>query len=587
MMNAPSTSARSRALPWLTALFILSFFTFFSYRGLSSYFTLDDGTTILVCLKPFETPVWRDLLHILTVFTAAFRPLTTLFWRPLYAVFGFDPLPFRIVVHLLMMLNIGVAYVLARRLEMTREGAALTALIFCYNASTVDLYYNTCLVADVMCFLFYGLAMIAFTAERRHVAAGIVCFLLALDSKEMAVTLPGVLLLFEVIYRRDELRDKQKVLRVGGVIAGMLMACGIYLAVKVTDMSQNSAYAPHVTVGFVLKNIAHYLEGLIYLPENTLTPLTAGLILGAIIGVGALLRSRAAIFGVLYFVTALIPVAVIDARSGYAAYVPYFGLALAVGAILNACRARIGAMKPRRQTATAVMLFLCTAIALGCAHAIKRLPTTQYYEWSTPALVGLLEGFRQTIPEFPPGARVLLDKDPWGPDWGQMFLLRLLYHDNSVWVDRTKNMERPPDLKSYDLVVSYTAPDVEVVPAKWFKHLVKWEARSRLTGTGQLLTSSPNAHGAAPHVAFAPATVKRGESTTLTVPGLANVGVNVVYRTVSEGKSTVHVVREWCTLDEGGRCTVSAPSKDGQLLVDWLQPADQRWILTSGLLVVQ
>jgi hypothetical protein len=586
-MSAPSTSTKSRALPWLTALFILAFFTFFSYRGLSSYFTLDDGTTVLVCIKPFETPMWRDLLHILTVFTAAFRPLTTLFWRPLYAVFGFDPLPFRIVVHVLMMLNIGVAYVLARRLEATREGAALTALIFCYNASTIDLYYNTCLVGDLMCFLFYGLAMIAFTGERRHVVAGLVCFLLALDSKEMAVTLPGTLLLYEVLYRRDEWRDRRKALRTGGLIAGMLVACGVYLAVKVSDMSQNSAYAPHVTVGFVLKNIAHYFEVLIYLPENTLTPLTAGLLLAGIIGVGAWLRSRGAIFGVLFFVAALVPVAVIAARAGYAAYVPYFGLALTGGAILDACRLCMDPLIGRWQTATAVALFLCAAIGLGWAHAIKRLPSTQYYEWSTPALVGLMDGFRQTVPEFPPGARVLIDKDPWGPDWGQMFLLRLLYHDNSLWVDRTKNMERPPDLKSYDLVVSYTGPDVEVVSARWFKRPVKWEARSRLTGTGQLLTSSPNAHGAAARVAFAPATVKRGESATVTVPGLASVGVNVVYRVVSGTKSAVHVVKDWCTLDADGRCEVSAPPAGGEMMMDWIQPAGQRWILTSGALMVE
>src|SRR5580700_3692393 len=99
-----STTPRSgRALAILCALFILAFFTFFSYRGLFSYFTFDDGTTVIACLRPFETPFWRDLLHILTVFTSAFRPLTTMFWKPLYAVFGFNPLPFRIVVHLLLM----------------------------------------------------------------------------------------------------------------------------------------------------------------------------------------------------------------------------------------------------------------------------------------------------------------------------------------------------------------------------------------------------------------------------------------------------------------------------------------------------
>src|ERR1700735_2166931 len=105
-MSPASSPPESRTLAFLSALFLLAFFLFFSYSGLFAYFTFDDGTTIIACLHLLETSFWRDLLHILTVFTAAFRPLTTLFWRPLYAVFGFNPLPYRIVLHLLLTFNI-------------------------------------------------------------------------------------------------------------------------------------------------------------------------------------------------------------------------------------------------------------------------------------------------------------------------------------------------------------------------------------------------------------------------------------------------------------------------------------------------
>src|ERR1700733_13771411 len=216
MMTPDRSRPQSRTLALLSGLFILLFFVFFSYRGLSSYFTFDDGTTVIVCLKPFETPFWRDLLHILTVFTTAFRPLTTLFWRPLYAVFGFNPLPFRVVVHLLLAVNIGLAYVVARRLQATREASVLAALVFCYNAATLDLYYNTCLVGDVLCFLLYALAIAVYVRGRqagnplgwRRTAAVSVLFLLALDSKELAVALPGVLSIYELLYRRSDFRDR-------------------------------------------------------------------------------------------------------------------------------------------------------------------------------------------------------------------------------------------------------------------------------------------------------------------------------------------------------------------------------------------
>lgn len=582
----------------MSALLILSFFLFFSYSGLFSYFTFDDGTTIFVCLKPFEVSFWRDLLHVLTVFTAAFRPLTTMFWRPLYAAFGFNPMPYRIAVHVLLTVNIGLAYVLARRLELTREGAALTALVFCYNASTSALYYDTCLVGDVLCFLLYALTVLVYAGGRqagqplglRRTAAVAVTYLLALDSKEIAVTLPGILLIYEALYHRRDFRDKQKALRVGGLLAAMFVAGAFYLSVKVADMSPNSAYSPHVTADFMLKNLGFYLQQLLYFPEDSVTPVKACLIIAGLIAAGALIRSRPAVFGVLFFVAALVPVAVIASRSGYAAYVPYFGLAMTVGALVSGVRSHLIRWTRHEdlETATAVALFIGVAVLLGWAHMVRRIPANGYFEWDKPKVMTLMDDFRQTIPEFPPQARVLLTDDVWGPDWGPMFLLRLMYHDDTVWVDRPKNMDRPPDLASYDLVVSYKAPDIDLSPVRFFRFPMKWEIRGKATGPGQFEVSSPNARGGEPRVHFAPQIVKSYQSATVTIPGLSNVAVNALYRVITGTKSTRRLVKNWCTLDAKGSCTLTASSvgPPGIIMVDWIQAVDQRWIFTGGRLTI-
>ncbi len=597
-MSPASSPPKSRTLAFLCALFILSFFLFFSYSGLFAYFTFDDGTTVIACLNLLETSFWRDILHILTVFTTAFRPLTAMFWRPIYAVFGFNPLPYRIALHLLLAVNIGLAYFLARRLEMTRESAALTALIFCYNASTSALYYDTCLVGDVVCFLFYALAVMAYVGGRqaghalgrRLTAVVAVTYLLALDSKEMAVTLPGVLVIYELLYRRQDFRDRQKALHVGGLLAAMFVVGAIYLKVKVADMSQNPSYSPHVTVAFILKNIGFYLQQLLYLPENSVTPAKACLVVGGLIAAGVLIRSRPAVFGVLFFVSALIPVAVIASRTGYAAYIPYFGLAMTVGAILSAVveyLARL-AKSTAPETATAVVLFLTLAVLLGWAHMTRRMPLNGYFEWDKPKLVTLMDDFRRTIPEFPPNARILLTDNVWEPDWGPMFLLRLMYHDNSIWVDRPGNMNQPPDLASYDLVVSYQAPDIDLVPVRFFKRPMKWEIRGKASiGTGQFEVSSPGAHGVS-RVDFAPQAVRSNQSTTVTIPGLSNVAVNALYRVVSGKNSTRRLVENWCTLDAGGSCTITAPSAgtQGTMIVDWIQAVHQRWVFAGGILSI-
>ena len=412
---SPSSPLESRKLAFLSALFILSFFLVFSYSGLFAYFTFDDGTAVVANQDHFGTPMWRNVLHVLTVFTTAYRPLSTLFWRPLYALFGFNPLPYRIAVHLLLILNIWLAYLFSRRLELTRSAAALVALVFCYNASMPELYYDTCTVTDVICFTFYILAAAVYVLGRRSgsplsvariIGVGIP-YCLALDSKELAVALPGILTIYEALFHYRDFRDKDKALRVGGVLAGMFVVGAFYLKVKVADMSANPAYAPHTTLGFVMHNFANYTRQLLYRPENSMTPLVAFLIVGALILLGLVVRSRQAIFGALFFVTALIPVAVIPPRGGYCAYIPYFGLALASGSILGAARERVmeRIRRPDLETRTAVAFFVFVALLLGIAHGVHWAPSNGYYEWSKPPVVSLMEDFHRTIPEFPPGAR--------------------------------------------------------------------------------------------------------------------------------------------------------------------------------------
>src|SRR5689334_7952522 len=92
--NAPSSEevAFPPIFRFLSAAFILSFFALFSYSGLFAPLNFDDGTAVVANLEHFDVPMWRNFLRILTVFTTAYRPLATLFWRPMYAVFGFNPL---------------------------------------------------------------------------------------------------------------------------------------------------------------------------------------------------------------------------------------------------------------------------------------------------------------------------------------------------------------------------------------------------------------------------------------------------------------------------------------------------------------
>lgn len=597
-MHPSQQSAYERRLSILGAIFILCYFFLFSYDGLHAFFTYDDGMALVALHRVFETPLWKNVVEVLQVFTKQFRPLGALFWRSAYALFGFDPLPYRIVIHSWLIMNIGLVFLLARALGLSKEAVALTTLIFSYNGSMMDLYYNTSTVYDVLCFTFYVGALIVYargrsagkplTIRRALAVAGL--FLAALDSKEIAVTLPAILLIYEAVYHFRDLKSGPIVRNSGGLLAAMFVIAAIYSKVKVSHMGQATAYDPHTSFAFVLVGYARYLQQLTLRMPESFTPARGGMIAGILVVATLLVRSRAAVFGLIFFAVALIPVAIIAPRGAYAAYVAYPGLALAAGSILAEARSQLFRMirKPQADLGSAVALFLCVGGYLAYCNATARKTGMGHMTWDQSKRIDFMGGLKRTIPEFPPNARVLVTDDPWGPDWGPMFLTRLDYHDGVVWMDRVKNMDKPPDLVPYDALIKYKEPDLDVVPATILGFKMPWEIRFPIARPGVFTISTANPNWLGRNIVFSPPAVRAGQPVSMTAPGLANVKVNVVYRVLSGGHSTAKTVLNWCTLDASGACTVLAPPAGGvgTVVVDWIQPENQRWIFTTGVLTV-
>jgi hypothetical protein len=169
-----------------------------------------------------------------------------------------------------------------------------------------------------------------------------------------------------------------------------------------------------------------------------------------------------------------------------------------------------------------------------------------------------------------------------------MFLLQLMYHDKNLWVDRPNNLAGKPDLASYDLVISYKTPDIDLQPKKFFTYPMKWEVRGNVVNTGQFDYYSPAAHGVPTRVDFAPQVIRSSQRATVTIPGFSNVPISVIYRIVSGTKSTRSMVLNWCMLDANGTCTITAPYVDtqGAMIVDWFQVPGQRWVFAGGVLMI-
>ncbi len=140
-----------------------------------------------------QLEIWRDF----------YRPMGGLFYMPLYHWFGLNPAPYHAAAALILAGAVWAMYRLARFLEAPRAAAWLMALVACYHAGISNLYYNTAFIYDALCGLFYFGAFEAYVRLRRgRLPIFLALFLCALNSKEMAVTLPPLLLAYEWIYRR-------------------------------------------------------------------------------------------------------------------------------------------------------------------------------------------------------------------------------------------------------------------------------------------------------------------------------------------------------------------------------------------------
>src|SRR5665213_3078789 len=189
-------------------LTILIYFMLLAGGGLRANFSGDDLTNIAFLHGYGRVSLGAMLAQALSVFSPEYRPVGGLYYRTLFALFGLHPAPFRIAFFILLVVNMILAGVWYRRLSASSLTIAASILLFSFQPALAELYYNDGTVYDVLCVLFVLLLLGRYSRLRqshRLVAGNDLLLILALygaalGSKEMAISLPAVLLLYEVIF---------------------------------------------------------------------------------------------------------------------------------------------------------------------------------------------------------------------------------------------------------------------------------------------------------------------------------------------------------------------------------------------------
>ena len=464
----------------LAGAFVAGLFLFFTWRGMLVYFTGDD----LMNLYGYWTKPLSSLVKANVFFwTPFYRPFGGVIYRSLYAIFGFNPYPLYAVFFAALLLNLLLAYLVLKRLSGSSETGAIATLLFAFHGEFDYMYYNAGSLYDVFCFLFFATALLIYLRARTQgrflrvwgTIGFLACFICALNSKEMAATLPVILLLYELLWYPPDFRRIPTLarwcLREGRMALLGAIVVLIYMPSKfgAGGVAQNTAYIPQYTWGRWIADTGNHLGFLLYRDNPSgplgITPLTAmgvGIFFAILIAGAVWMRSRAAWFGLFYFVITLLPVSFIPPRLGFVLYLPLLGMALYVAVALMRFKGALSKLfsdalgQPVPATTAAVVFFIATALAVFAVD---------YRNWK-PAPNGKNSPYRTTMaalsrsyPTLPRGARLLFVHSPLDTNWDLVFLLRNYYHDASLEItmlDGPVEQRIPLDrLGHYDHVFDY------------------------------------------------------------------------------------------------------------------------------------
>ena len=201
-----------RSLP--LAIFLTAYFLWFNWGSLRVRFALDDLANLR---HYFEIPAAQLILSNFLPWRGDYRPLGALFYLPIYRFAGLNPVPYQAALLAVLLLNVYFAYRLMRLLGAGELSAALVALICCYHGGVANLYYNAAFVYDAMCCCLYLAALTFYVGIRgRDRLPGVgqtlvflALLLAALNAKEMAVSIPVMLLVYEWVYHAPAKKDRQ------------------------------------------------------------------------------------------------------------------------------------------------------------------------------------------------------------------------------------------------------------------------------------------------------------------------------------------------------------------------------------------
>ena len=310
-----------------------------------SYFWLDDFNNLFWVQKLGGTTLLWDVVNPAS---ARFRPVGWFSYWVLWRLFDLAPMPYHVIAWTTHCLNVAWVYVLLRRMLQSDYSAAFGSLLFTFQAAYWDIYWSFGTIFELLAAFFFFLGVwiyLRWPDSPRTIFLAALIYVLAIKSKEMAITLPAIWLVYELVVEgigkqstsyplAEAARGGLSRLRRLAIRFSVPAAIGLWFTYLKTStlagMITSAPYTPDFPYYMSLapRDIANgygwYLDALGnshlgWVGWAAIAALCAGLFL--------VLRERLPLFFLSYIFIALLPVIVFpNHRFAFFWYIPFFGV---------------------------------------------------------------------------------------------------------------------------------------------------------------------------------------------------------------------------------------------------------------------
>jgi hypothetical protein len=429
----------------VAAIALTAYFLYFAIPALRTEFARDDPMNAgEYWLRGF----WHSVLDVLKFWSTAYRPLGAFFYLPIYHLFGFTPIPFRVAALAIVAANIYLTFRIVDLLTNSKATAALAAMLATAHAQMPAIYFNTSMIYDILAYFFLALMLVFYIQVRREgrelsiaQSALVICaFIAALDSKELAVVGAGWVLAYELLFPSP----KRFRVPIALCLISIVYTLGKFLGPN--PLAKQDGYKLELTAHRYFLNNRYYLNDIFYTHffSTTRRFVLCWLALTAICWI---VRRRELWWCWFVVSTASLGISfTVQPRGGSGLYIPLFAWSLLLSCFF------VGLWRKRPMLQWTVALVVAAIVARYTIPYWRPQPQL-YIDDHRPTTLELAQ--IRALPKPAPHSRIIFVKDPFPDGYDTLFSSTLVWNDPTLTIDLGMKFSPMPDLSTYDWVLTF------------------------------------------------------------------------------------------------------------------------------------